>query len=202
MKYASVLLFCRAIETSFINFLIVISALNEIKISFLLQVRSNAVRTLGNLLRLLNAEHLKLPAWQLLYRTAIDKLVQNLNSGNNAKVKWNACYAIGNLMKNELLFTSAKDYDWQKVVFSALINVIINNANFKVRINGAAALAVVARREHYGTHLSTIWSSLLLALEQSNNLVDFNEYKHRDNLQEQVSDSSNSTGPTHSFRIF
>lgn len=150
------------------------------------KVRSNAVRTLGNLLRLLNAEHLRLPAWQLLYRTAIDKLVQNLNSGNNAKVKWNACYAIGNLMKNELLFTSAKDYDWQKVVFSALINVIINNANFKVRINGAAALAVVTRREHYGTHLSTIWSSLLLALEQSNNLVDFNEYKHRDNLQEQI----------------
>ena len=31
-----------------------------------------------------------------------------------------------------------------------------------------------------------VWSLLLEALEQSNHLIDFNEYKHRDSLQEQI----------------
>lgn len=58
--------------------------------------------------------------------------------------------------------------------------------NFKVRINGAAALAVPAERSHYGRFYLSVWSSLSLALYQANNLTDFNEYNHRDNLLDQV----------------
>lgn len=125
--------------------------------------------------------------WRLLCIKAIEKLSNCMNSAGNAKVKWNSCYAIGNCMKNLALFKSYNgNFNWQKIIFPSLCNLIVNNSNFKVRINGAAALTVINKREHFGIYMNQIWSSLLLAIEQSDNLVDFNEYKHRDNLQEQV----------------
>lgn len=59
--------------------------------------------------------------------------------------------------------------------------------NFKVRINGAAALAVPTKRAHYGRFYLSVWSALSVALYQANQLTDFNEYNHRDNLLDQVS---------------
>lgn len=59
--------------------------------------------------------------------------------------------------------------------------------NFKVRINGAAALAVPTKRTHYGRFYLNVWSALSTALYQANQLTDFNEYNHRDNLLDQVS---------------
>lgn len=55
-----------------------------------------------------------------------------------------------------------------------------------MRINGAAALAVPAKREHYGRFYLNVWSALSVALYQANLLTDFNEYNHRDNLLDQV----------------
>lgn len=60
--------------------------------------------------------------------------------------------------------------------------------NFKVRINGAAALAVPSKRSHYGHFYLSVWSALSVALYQANQLTDFNEYNHRDNLLDQVSE--------------
>lgn len=59
--------------------------------------------------------------------------------------------------------------------------------NFKVRINGASALAVPTNRAHYGRFYLSVWSALSMALYQANQLTDFNEYNHRDNLLDQVS---------------
>lgn len=58
--------------------------------------------------------------------------------------------------------------------------------NFKVRINGAAALAVPSKRSHYRQFYLSVWSALSVALYQANQLTDFNEYNHRDNLLDQV----------------
>ncbi|XP_055629394.1 HEAT repeat-containing protein 6 [Toxorhynchites rutilus septentrionalis] len=150
------------------------------------KVRCNAVRTIGNVLRMLRNEHLTKTLWIDLCQKSIEKLVQNVLNSNNVKVKWNACYAIGNIMRNELLFTEGQRIDWHKQIFPALCHIVINSNNFKVRINSAAALSVIENRSHYGGYFIEIWSSLLKALEQSDNLVDYNEYKHRDNLQEQL----------------
>ncbi|XP_050093715.1 HEAT repeat-containing protein 6 [Anopheles aquasalis] len=157
------------------------------------KVRSNAVRTMGNVLRLLRPHHFEPAAgsWTVLAQSAIDQLVQNVTAGGavNVKVKWNACYALGNMQRNEAFFTgaAASQIAWQKRVFPALCEVVVNSPNFKVRINAAQALAVVERRSHYGgTYFHTIWTALLQALEQSDNLQDYNEYKRRDTLQEQL----------------
>lgn len=147
------------------------------------KVRSNAMRTLGNLLRLLTKEHLVVSAWNGLYMRAVEKLIHNASVGGNMKVKWNACYAIGNFMKNLVMFDESS---WQSLVYPSLCNIIINSSNFKVRINGAIALSVPTERKNYGQHFINIWSSFLVALEQADHLTDLSEYKHRDNLIEQI----------------
>ncbi|XP_053673050.1 HEAT repeat-containing protein 6 [Anopheles nili] len=153
------------------------------------KVRSNAVRVIGNVLHLLKQAQLEQAAWSVLWQDAIERLVQNMTvtSTVNVKVKWNACYALGNMMKNEAYFTlTTSSASWERRVFPALCETVVNSPNFKVRINAAQALSVVGRRSYYGSFFQTIWATLLQALEQSDNLVDYNEYKRRDSLQEQL----------------
>uniref|UniRef100_A0A182RSQ4 HEAT repeat-containing protein 6 n=1 Tax=Anopheles funestus TaxID=62324 RepID=A0A182RSQ4_ANOFN len=153
------------------------------------KVRSNAVRTIGNVLHLLRPGQLEQPTWSPLYQDAIERLIQNVtvSSTVNVKVKWNACYALGNMMKNETFFLSgAGAGTWERRVFPALCETVVSSPNFKVRINAAQALSIIGRREHYGGFFHQIWLALLQALEQSDNLVDYNEYKRRDSLQEQL----------------
>uniref|UniRef100_A0A182K443 HEAT repeat-containing protein 6 n=1 Tax=Anopheles christyi TaxID=43041 RepID=A0A182K443_9DIPT len=153
------------------------------------KVRSNAVRTIGNVLHLLRPTQLQHPNWAALYRDAIDRLIQNVtvSSTVNVKVKWNACYALGNIMKNETFFLSgAGSGSWEGRVFPALCETVVRSPNFKVRINAAQALSIIGKRAHYGAFYQQTWIALLQALEQSDNLVDYNEYKRRDSLQEQL----------------
>lgn len=95
------------------------------------------------------------------------------------KVRWNACYALGNAFRNpalplgKSLFTEyslllalgfylhtyqfvsvlsliSDSASWSCDAFSALCHVVISCKNFKVRIKSAAALAVPAHRRCYG----------------------------------------------------
>uniref|UniRef100_A0A182XYY6 DUF4042 domain-containing protein n=1 Tax=Anopheles stephensi TaxID=30069 RepID=A0A182XYY6_ANOST len=156
------------------------------------KVRSNAVRTIGNVLHLLRPAQLEQPAWSPLYQDAIERLIQNVtvSSTVNVKVKWNACYALGNMMKNDTFFLPSTSCGaagtWERRVFPALCETVVASPNFKVRINAAQALTVIGKREQYGAFFQPTWLALLQALEQSDNLVDYNEYKRRDSLQEQL----------------
>uniref|UniRef100_A0A1I8PGI2 HEAT repeat-containing protein 6 n=1 Tax=Stomoxys calcitrans TaxID=35570 RepID=A0A1I8PGI2_STOCA len=154
------------------------------------KVRCNAVRTLGNLLRLLRKEHLQLENthlnWRELFERAICKLSDCIRSSGNAKVKWNSCYAISNVMRNPVIFTITELIDWQSTLYPALCHVIVHHANFKVRINATSAITNIAERQHFGNYFEKFWSSILEAIEQSHNLDNFHEYNHRDNLQEQL----------------
>lgn len=154
------------------------------------KVRSNGVRALGNLLRLINADHLLSESWLSLCMRAIQHLHQFVTmAAGNMKVKWNACYAIGNFMRNQHMFSPVlfSFFDWQTLIFPALCGIIVDFPNFKVRINAAAALAVPERREQFsGVHFATVWTALLESLEQSDHIADFNEYMHRDNLVDQL----------------
>lgn len=185
------------------------------------KVRTNAARILGNLLRLIKTEQITVAKWQTICIDAIRKLCDQakLNGTNsNMKVKWNACYAIGNFMKNTDIFDlQTNQFCWQvnqnfcvqcqsfddchlffirfkplfvllqELVFETLSTIIMKCVNFKVRINGATALAVPSQRAHYGRHYLSVWRALSIALYQANQLTDFNEYNHRDNLLDQVS---------------
>lgn len=153
------------------------------------KVRCNAVRTLGNLLRLVTDSHLltnnnKLN-WLKIFELAICKLTECIRSSGNAKVKWNTCYAISNVMRNRAIFQITNP-NWQETLYSALTYVIVHHSNFKVRINATIAITNIRDRSHFGIHYESFWMSVLEAIEQSNNLDNFHEYNHRDSLQEQL----------------
>lgn len=66
----------------------------------------SATRGLGNILRLIKNENLlRDPQIKTLCESAIEKLLDCACKVANMKVRWNACYAMGNAMKNEQLFT-------------------------------------------------------------------------------------------------
>lgn len=154
------------------------------------KVRCNAVRTLGNLLRLLTEDHFNNPSnhmnWRELFEKAICKLTDCLRSSGNAKVKWNTCYAIRNILCNHTIFGTTELWNWQNTLYSALCHVIVHHTNFKVRINATSAITNISMRSHFGTYFEKFWSSILEAIEQSYNLDNFHEYNHRDNLQDQL----------------
>ncbi|MEQ2181006.1 hypothetical protein GOODEAATRI_007003 [Goodea atripinnis] len=73
--------------------------------------------------------------------------------------------------------------------FSALCHVVTSCENFKVRIKSAAALAVPAQRSCYGDtkRFICVWSSLSSALENSEDAVDFLEYRYSTSLRHTLS---------------
>lgn len=142
------------------------------------KVRANAVRALGNLLRLLP------PDEHGLMQRAMAKLLDCVRAAGSAKVKWNACYAIGNLVRNRSLFSSSASL--AGTLYATLSQLIVQHANFKVRINATAVLLQIEQRADFGVHYATMWRSLLAAIERSNALDTFEEYNHRDGLQQQL----------------
>ncbi|XP_034666305.1 HEAT repeat-containing protein 6 [Drosophila subobscura] len=153
------------------------------------KVRANAVRALGNLLQL---QLQLLAGWQrpdvgqekTQAQAAIIKLLDCMRTAGGAKVKWNACYAIGSLVKHREFFSGSAGLG--DLLFPSLCQLIVQHANFKVRINATAVLLQVEQRADFDSHFALVWRSLLEALERSNALDSFEEYNHRDGLQQQL----------------
>uniref|UniRef100_A0A3P8YRI8 HEAT repeat-containing protein 6 n=1 Tax=Esox lucius TaxID=8010 RepID=A0A3P8YRI8_ESOLU len=142
------------------------------------RVKSNAVRALGNLLHFLSLGQLTRPVFQRPLEEAISALVTTVQSEATMKVRWNACYALGNAFRNPALPLDSAS--WSASAFSALCSVVISCQNFKVRIKSAAALSVPASRRCYGDaeRFGCVWRSLLTALEHSEETRDFLEYRY------------------------
>lgn len=159
------------------------------------KVRSNIMRCLGNLVRLLTAQHMREEKWRRMAMQSVQAVVDNALHFKVVKVKWNACYSLGLMMRNDQMFgvgigeaptVAAAGSEWPKMVFPALCKLMRESSNFKVRTAAVIAVAVPKERRLYGTHFEGIWEALVIALEQAGNLIDFNEYKHRDNLLDQL----------------
>ncbi|KAJ2949139.1 hypothetical protein O0L34_g6080 [Tuta absoluta] len=149
------------------------------------KVKMSATRGLGNLLRIINKETiLRNAKMKPLCEAAIAKLMECACKVSNMKVRWNACYAMGNAMKNGDLFTCFSN--WQNQVFPSLSTLAQECKNLKVRINAATALRAPSTREQYGDQFVGVWRGILAAMENAANVDDFTEYKHKDNLIEQL----------------
>lgn len=147
------------------------------------KVRANGVRALGNFLRLVSADAVRQHGVEVVDR-AVNALTKNASVGSNMKVRWNACYAIGNMLKNPELYEH--NINCQITIFPVLCNLVHNFRNFKVRINAALALGVPEHRTLYGQYYTAVWKALLAGLDNSEHMADFNEYKHRDALLDQI----------------
>lgn len=77
------------------------------------KVRCNTVRAIGNLLRLVTEEHLKDEFWIKLSCRSIQELNNNVCHRGNAKLNWNACHAVGNFMRNSVMYSPIMHSNWQ-----------------------------------------------------------------------------------------
>jgi hypothetical protein len=150
------------------------------------RVKVNAMRTIGNSMVLLNEKHFENSAWLELFEKSIQTLNHQLTNSTNVKVKWNVCYSFSSMMKNSIVFADNLRNRWQDVVFKSLCTAMETSPNFKVRTNACLALVSPKNRKDYDKHFIAIWNCLIVALEQSNIMTDFGEYKHRDALQDQL----------------
>lgn len=66
-------------------------------------MKSNAVRALGNLLHFLQPSHIEKPRFAEIIEESIQALISTVLIDAAMKVRWNACYAMGNVFKNPSL---------------------------------------------------------------------------------------------------
>ncbi|GAB1610459.1 HEAT repeat-containing protein 6-like [Argonauta hians] len=150
------------------------------------KIRSNGVRALGNLLCFISEKSLRNDKVHPYIETAVKCLVDNASTGI-MKVRWNACYALSNLLRNPVL-PSQGQTDWRESVYNSLTSIVQNCTNFKVRINAALALGTPTMRQQYGQPpvFATIWNGLVVGLISTNKVTDFCEFRHRDTLIGQI----------------
>ncbi|XP_051891763.1 HEAT repeat-containing protein 6 isoform X2 [Pristis pectinata] len=150
------------------------------------KVKSNAVRALGNLLHFLQPHHISKAQFKPGIEESIQALIRTVQSEATMKVRWNACYALGNMFKNPAIPLDSAP--WAPQAFGALTSVVKTCKNFKVRIKSATALSVPDTRERYGdtNQFCEIWNALVLALEKSEETEDFLEFKYCASLRTQI----------------
>ncbi|XP_075709599.1 HEAT repeat-containing protein 6 [Rhinoderma darwinii] len=150
------------------------------------KVKSNAVRALGNLLHFLQPYHLVKPRFTENIESSIQALIATVLGDGTMKVKWNACYALGNVFKNNAL--PLGEATWSADAYNALTTVVKSCKNFKVRIKSAMALSTPSSRHQYGSieQFLNIWNSLITALQKSEDTEDFLEFKYCSSLRAQI----------------
>ncbi|NXI36982.1 HEAT6 protein, partial [Galbula dea] len=150
------------------------------------KVKSNAVRALGNVLHFLQPCHIANPRFREAIEESLQALISTVQSEATMKVRWNACYALGNVFKNPAL--PLGEAPWTTQAYNALSSVVKSCKNFKVRIKSAMALSIPSKRECYGSteQFSQIWSALVVALQKSEDTEDFLEFKYTASLRTQI----------------
>lgn len=96
--------------------------------------RENGARTLGYLFRLVPAsmcDHSAVRAVMRRGATVMAECMRQQESNGAAKIRWNACYAAGNLFRNDGL--ARDDPAWLSCVFDALKDALAGDKYFKVR---------------------------------------------------------------------
>ncbi|NWY58448.1 HEAT6 protein, partial [Chionis minor] len=150
------------------------------------KVKSNAVRALGNVLHFLQPYHIANPRFREAIEESLQALISTVQSEATMKVRWNACYALGNVFKNPAL--PLGEAPWSTQAYSTLSSVVKSCKNFKVRIKSAMALSIPSKRECYGSteQFCQIWSALVVALQKSEDTEDFLEFKYSASLRTQI----------------
>ncbi|XP_076024992.1 HEAT repeat-containing protein 6 [Genypterus blacodes] len=153
-------------------------------------VKFNAVRVIGNLLRFLRRSQLTHATFQGPVEEAARGLPKTIQTEScSMKVLWNACYALGKAFRNpDLQLDSAL---WAADAFSALCYAVTSIKNLKVQIKSAAALNVPAQRRYYGDteRFMSVWNSLALALENSEDTGSFVGYNYYFSLRRTLAEA-------------
>ncbi|VAI75942.1 unnamed protein product [Triticum turgidum subsp. durum] len=159
------------------------------------KVKSNAVRALGYLSRFIRFNHhcdaVDDSRNSVFYgdpvclQTMVQALMSSVTTGN-VKVQWNVCHALSNLFMNDTVRLS--EMQWASSVYSILLLLLRDSNNYKIRMHAAVALAVPVTRLDYGSSFPDVVRGLTHVLESlsSNSSSSPSNFKHRDNLEKQL----------------
>ncbi|XP_011690011.1 PREDICTED: HEAT repeat-containing protein 6 isoform X2 [Wasmannia auropunctata] len=139
------------------------------------KVKCNAVRAIGTILYLCPQKHILSDT-----TLGLDALIKCAVLGNDMKVRWNACRALGLVLSHDP--DAILPSSWKDQVFPALSTLICDSPNFKVRTNAAWALSSC---NYYGKYTVMLWKSIVLAFENAQHVPSYVEYPHRDALIQQ-----------------
>ncbi|CAG8437478.1 9765_t:CDS:10 [Scutellospora calospora] len=138
------------------------------------KVRPNGVRTLGSIIHVLPTNF----------------IVREERGLIKDVVRWNACYAASNMLRNPNFPIGQKSNTWSVQLYDALIRAVQTSKNFKVRINASLALATPTTRDKYGdiTTFIKILQAVVTSLENIDNLTGtgFSEVKYQEQLKNQL----------------
>ncbi|KAL5477104.1 hypothetical protein EMCRGX_G023849 [Ephydatia muelleri] len=143
------------------------------------KVRCNAVRACGNLLRCLNKKALVTHRAQI---TDLCVLLAKAAVSGGMKCRWNACYACHSAFLNATLIEECADE--MAPLIRSLCSAVHQCKNFKVRIN--AALALGTPHQYGCSQFQAVWAAVMDGLENSEDEIEFTEYKHAVALKTQL----------------
>ncbi|KAK0158878.1 hypothetical protein PV328_009820 [Microctonus aethiopoides] len=140
------------------------------------KVKCNVLRGVGNIIHLCKDVETLIDVSE-----GLQALISCATTGNDMKVRWNACRSLGFIMSYAP--ESILPPDWRDKIFPALCDLICHSPNFKVRTNAAWALAAC---NFYGKYVPFLWKSIVMALDNSQHVPNFVEYPHREALVQQL----------------
>ena len=149
------------------------------------RVRFNMMRVLGNIMRFCDQVHFSDERLRKLMLEAKSIMVNAITRDPLMKVRWNACLACGNMLRNVNL--PVGEPAWTSDVYKALTVAVLSSKNYKVSIKAAIALGCPPNRAAFGNEFQSLYVSVLRSLKNSEtNEVDIGEYKFKDQLQERL----------------
>ncbi|XP_064083632.1 HEAT repeat-containing protein 6-like isoform X2 [Macrobrachium nipponense] len=148
------------------------------------KIRTHGVRCVGNVTSFLKASQAVHPSIAPLVTKSVEMLVTCCSTGNNMKTRWNACYALGNILSSGRLPITT--VSWRGQVLMTLGKLLESFKNYKVRIQACSALCSLRSREEFGTEYVAIWHVLFSGLDNAQNIIDYQEIRHRDELLNQI----------------
>ncbi|KAI9497178.1 armadillo-type protein [Zychaea mexicana] len=152
------------------------------------KLRSNAVRSIGSLLRITPHDYFGFGRNLQLVKKAMSGVTKNIESGS-LKTRWNACHAASNMLKNpEFPIGDSDRHPWTDALYHALIQSVRQCRNYKVRINACLALAAPQERSKYGQQFDAVVQAVLGAWEACHKEEEneFQEYRYKEQLKDQV----------------
>ena len=154
------------------------------------KIVAHTVRAVGNVGRWWLIGDEQEVTWQRL----VDAAVHVLSHGKSGKVRWNAAYAAGNLLRNASLSTSAAE-PTAAALLPALLLVLEQRlstaacsssaaVSFKASINAAMALSCPSPRAGFGRLYVDVLRALLTAVPacEALSLNDWREVNYRETL--------------------
>jgi len=166
----------------------------------LMNIRTSSVRALGCFVRCLDGIYTDIPGMATnpdfidVCSELITTIKLNVESGRAMKVRWNACYAASNCLKPLTLFRNKRLAADRSELISALLPLIEDFPNFKVRTSAAFAVTCATSKSIFnggggdGHHpkLSEICLTTIKGLDSMYDAQEEGEGQHKADLVDQL----------------